>query len=81
MAWIPRTEENYHKLILEAKTESGTVRGLPGGNRICSVFKRDSLSAAPVGELRWKKRRKRLTGMVSGVLQIWSCVLSAGSFL
>lgn len=30
MAWIPRTEENYHKLILEAKTESGTVRGLPG---------------------------------------------------
>ena len=30
MAWIPRTEENYHKLILEAKTERGTVRGLPG---------------------------------------------------
>ena len=30
MAWIPRTEENYHKLILEAKTESGTVRGRPG---------------------------------------------------
>ena len=55
MAWIPRTEENYHKLILEAKTESGTVRGLPGGNRICSVFKGIPYAAAPVGELRWKK--------------------------
>ena len=54
MAWIPRTEENYHKLILEAKTESGTVRGLPGGNRICSVFKGIPYAAAPVGELRWK---------------------------
>ena len=34
MAWIPRTEENYHKLILEAKTESGTVRGLPGDDDV-----------------------------------------------
>ena len=55
MAWIPRTEENYHKLILEAKTESGTVRGLPGGNGTCSVFKGIPYAAAPVGELRWKK--------------------------
>ena len=55
MAWIPRTEENYHKLILEAETKSGVVRGLPGGNRICSVFKGIPYAAAPVGELSWKK--------------------------
>ena len=55
MAWIPRTEENYHKLILEAETKSGIVRGLPGGNRSCSVFKGIPYAAAPVGELSWKK--------------------------
>ena len=68
MAWIPRTEENYHKLILEAETKSGIVRGLPGGNRICSVFKGIPYAAAPVGELSWKALSRTALGGRPGVL-------------
>ena len=68
MAWIPRTEENYHKLILEAETKSGVVRGLPGGNRICSVFKGIPYAAAPVGELRYENEKMVITGGKIGPL-------------
>ncbi len=62
MAWIPRTEENYHKLILEAKTESGTVRGLPGGNGFVPFLKGFHTAAASVGALSWKQTQAERTG-------------------
>ena len=40
--------------ILEAKTEAGIVRGLPGWNQAVTVFKGIPYGAPPVGELRWK---------------------------
>lgn len=63
MAWIPRTEENYHKLILEAKTESGTVRGLPEATGSVLSLKGFLMRRHQWGNSVGKSLRKRLTGI------------------
>ena len=40
--------------IREVKVESGLLRGVPGNNRMFSVFKGIPYAAPPVGGLRWK---------------------------
>ena len=70
MAWIPRTEENYHKLILEAKTERGTVRGLPG----------DDDGAWHTAELFYlfetiHRTWRRMTGMIMSSRRKWRIIL------
>lgn len=40
--------------LLLAKTELGTVEGLPAGNQAVSLFKGIPFAAPPVGELRWQ---------------------------
>ena len=44
----------YPEIIRTAKTESGIVRGIPGGNPIYTVYKGIPYAAPPVGDLRWK---------------------------
>ena len=74
-----RTEENYHKLILEAKDMA--LSGTSGRQQDLFCLLKGFLRGGTSGGTPLEKPRKRLTGMVSGVLQIWSTVLSAGSFL
>lgn len=40
--------------IREVRVESGALRGVPGNNRMFSVFKGIPYAAPPVGDLRWK---------------------------
>ena len=40
--------------IREVKTEAGMLRGVPGNNRMFTVFKGVPYAAPPVGNLRWK---------------------------
>lgn len=44
----------YANPIRETVIETGKVRGVPGGNTICTVFKGIPYAKPPVGELRWK---------------------------
>ena len=50
---------NNMSAIREVKVESGLLRGVPGNNRMFSVFKGIPYAAPPVGDLRWKAPRER----------------------
>ena len=55
MPFIQRLETNYRNPIRETKIDTGLVRGLPGGNYICTVFKGIPYAKPPVGELRFRR--------------------------
>ena len=55
MPFIQRLDTVYKNPIRETTIDSGKVRGVPGGNYICTVFKGIPFAKPPVGDLRWKK--------------------------